>query len=448
MQAGVPDEQFSLLKFTCTRRAFFVYSSAACCHYFARTTLPPPCSPGRPRMARMLGVPASYANLTRCPADAACPPQSAPPQTRLPVVRRTALARPSSVPVVYGGRSGADLGPEAFVLRGGRSLGSGLRADMEARFGHDFSGVRVHDDERSDRSAKTSGAVAYTRGSDIYFRRGRYEPDRPKGRQLLAHELAHVVQQSNVSRAANGFPQPTSPGDRTEIEADRAATAVMLGERPVVSARVGPNPLSQRQTAPPPVPSGTGSAAPTPAPPTTMSISNVSGPTPSTCSAFLWQVNFTLPSASPAGGYFVQDVTISRNATDCSGTALAGSNLNYHYWEAWHVARGGTQDELVANGTFNYADQFSLSAVPGSSRGSFSFTGSVRFFEGLSLPASFVANNPATIAGDLPSTSTDPHLAGGTAAQTHNISGTWNCCPATPPAPAPSNQTTISSHTP
>jgi hypothetical protein len=77
---------------------------------------------------------------------------------------------------------------------------------MEARFGHDFSRVRIHADAGAAAAARAAGAAAYTLGPDITFAAGRYDPGSPAGRALLAHELAHVVQQRDghlgVQRAA------------------------------------------------------------------------------------------------------------------------------------------------------------------------------------------------------------------------------------------------------
>ena len=75
----------------------------------------------------------------------------------------------------------------------GRPLDPTTRAFFEPRFGRDLGSVRVHDDAAAARSARAMGAKAYTAGNDIVFARGRYAPDQPAGRELLAHELAHVV---------------------------------------------------------------------------------------------------------------------------------------------------------------------------------------------------------------------------------------------------------------
>lgn len=82
----------------------------------------------------------------------------------------------------------------------GRPLDDQLRGDMEKSFGVDFSDVRVHDDTSSDGLNRNMSAKAFTTGSDIFFRKGDYQPSNPGGQQLLAHELTHVVQQGAAQR--------------------------------------------------------------------------------------------------------------------------------------------------------------------------------------------------------------------------------------------------------
>ena len=79
---------------------------------------------------------------------------------------------------------------------GGQPLDAATRAYMEPRFGHDFSQVRIHADEQAASAAESVGARAYALGGDIVFGAREYAPDTASGRHLLAHELAHVVQQS------------------------------------------------------------------------------------------------------------------------------------------------------------------------------------------------------------------------------------------------------------
>lgn len=78
----------------------------------------------------------------------------------------------------------------------GQPLDASVRASLEPQFGYDFSGVRVHTDERASESAQAVGANAYTAGTHIAFGAGRYSPNMTSGRNLIAHELTHVAQQS------------------------------------------------------------------------------------------------------------------------------------------------------------------------------------------------------------------------------------------------------------
>jgi Domain of unknown function (DUF4157) len=81
----------------------------------------------------------------------------------------------------------------------GQPLDASARGYFETRFGHDFSRVRIHSDSLAYQAAAAVNANAYTVGSDLVFAAGRYAPDTRQGKQLLAHELTHVVQQSGGS---------------------------------------------------------------------------------------------------------------------------------------------------------------------------------------------------------------------------------------------------------
>jgi Domain of unknown function (DUF4157) len=116
------------------------------------------------------------------------------------------------------------------VLRStGQPLDRGTRDVMEARFGHDFSRVRVHTDRRAEESARAVDAVAYTVGNDIAFDTGRYAPGTQQGQYLLAHELTHVAQQSGQPASHLDKLSMTEPSDVSELEADAVAAAVTGG---------------------------------------------------------------------------------------------------------------------------------------------------------------------------------------------------------------------------
>lgn len=83
----------------------------------------------------------------------------------------------------------------------GRPLDATTRGFMEARFGHDFSSVRIHTDERAAKSARSVDALAYASGANIVFSGNAYNPHSHAGKHLLAHELAHVIQQNGAATA-------------------------------------------------------------------------------------------------------------------------------------------------------------------------------------------------------------------------------------------------------
>src|SRR5262249_47980297 len=132
------------------------------------------------------------------------------------------------------------------VLNSGHAqpMDTETRALMEARFGHDFSQVRVHTDRPAAESVDEVGAIAYTVGRDIVFGSGRYSPNSNAGRRLLAHELAHVVQQDR------GGPIPSeSTIGSLERSADQAAEDASSTNSPV-RVSIGSGPVLARQSEP------------------------------------------------------------------------------------------------------------------------------------------------------------------------------------------------------
>jgi hypothetical protein len=93
----------------------------------------------------------------------------------------------------------------------GRPLDPPTRSFMESRFGFDFRRVRIHDDSRAAESANAVNAAAFTVGNDVVFGKGRYDPGNESGRLLLAHELAHVVQQGGASGRMQRQPLAADP---------------------------------------------------------------------------------------------------------------------------------------------------------------------------------------------------------------------------------------------
>jgi hypothetical protein len=107
----------------------------------------------------------------------------------------------------------------------GQPLDAATLDFMEPRFGHDFSKVRIHAEGRDAIAARNVNASAYTVGQDIVFDSGRYMPETDTGKRLLAHELAHVVQQSRGGTITPP-PLPTHP---LEQAAHHAASTIVEG---------------------------------------------------------------------------------------------------------------------------------------------------------------------------------------------------------------------------
>ena len=104
---------------------------------------------------------------------------------------------------------------------GGQPLAPDVRRFYEPRMGYPLGGVRVHTDSHANSAATQLQAKAFTLGSDIFFSSGRYEPQTPQGKWLLAHELTHTVQQTPViSRKAI---RPSDPGFKAVVDRTQQA---------------------------------------------------------------------------------------------------------------------------------------------------------------------------------------------------------------------------------
>ena len=151
-----------------------------------------------------------------------------------------------------------------------------MGAQVGGALGADFSGVKVHTDTKADALNRSLSAKAFTTGSDIFFSQGAYQPGSSSGKQLLAHELTHVVQQGsarlNKVQTKRGVAMPDgarraakpnrmqfkmtvgAATDRYEQEAERVAAQVVRAPTPFMSfaqrasekAELQPMPPAQR----------------------------------------------------------------------------------------------------------------------------------------------------------------------------------------------------------
>jgi hypothetical protein len=138
-------------------------------------------------------------------------------------------------PLAHGAAQGAGITADGTVhsdvqaridsTRGsGTALDAGVADRMSSTLG-DLSDVRVHTDSTADQLNRSVSARAFATGTDVYFAKGEYRPGSPSGDQLIAHELAHVVQQRGSS--SSGRLSVSQPGDATEREADSVAGKIV-----------------------------------------------------------------------------------------------------------------------------------------------------------------------------------------------------------------------------
>jgi hypothetical protein len=134
-----------------------------------------------------------------------------------------------------GGAGIPDVAPRIEATRGGAPLSPELRRSFEPRFGFEFGRVRVHADGEADALSRSLGARAFTYGNDIFFRGGPLDTASARGRRLIAHELAHVVQQSS-----------STPGIQRQTDAEFEAAQGL--DTSIADGRMVRDPGVDRQT--------------------------------------------------------------------------------------------------------------------------------------------------------------------------------------------------------
>jgi hypothetical protein len=148
-------------------------------------------------------------------------------------LRRYADDRLGTTAPLPAGTPGKSTLSERLVRRAADRSGSALPGDVRERFesslGTDLSGVRVHTGAESAAAAESVGAKAYAVGQDIHFGAGHYDPSSRDGLFLIAHEVAHTVQQSGATPSRQNKLEVSEPGDTAEVDADRAAAAMVDG---------------------------------------------------------------------------------------------------------------------------------------------------------------------------------------------------------------------------
>ena len=138
---------------------------------------------------------------------------------------KTLQAKPAGVSQVGTEEAVASSTVQGTILKPGQPLDKDAQSFFGKRFGYDFSQVRVHSDEQSTASAKALHARAYTVGNHVVFSENEYSPHTVIGKKLLAHELAHVIQQSS------GNPQIQRQSEVEHKEEEPQAAGQLNGEQ-------------------------------------------------------------------------------------------------------------------------------------------------------------------------------------------------------------------------
>lgn len=132
----------------------------------------------------------------------------------------------------------------------GERLAPSIRGEMEPKFGHDFSNARVHHDSRADSSSEKMNARAFTVGNQISFAQGQYSPFSLHGKELLAHELVHVVQNNRAQRTQSvAAPMRVRRStDTSERLATKFATRVSRGQSVQVPENVPLSGIARKES--------------------------------------------------------------------------------------------------------------------------------------------------------------------------------------------------------
>jgi hypothetical protein len=175
-----------------------------------------------------------------------------PMNTSMPVRKSAGAVSRHIAPAVHPGKTPAQSQTQyappivqEVVESPGEAMNAEIRQPSEARFSHDFGRLRIHTDEKAAASALTVNANAYTVGSHIVFGQNQYQPRSERGLRLIAHELAHVVQQQNVGETAARI-KIGSPASAAETEAKNSANALTRGDRIAPIKSRTSNPTVQR----------------------------------------------------------------------------------------------------------------------------------------------------------------------------------------------------------
>ncbi|MET0908961.1 MAG: DUF4157 domain-containing protein, partial [Ilumatobacteraceae bacterium] len=131
-------------------------------------------------------------------------------------------------PLAGGALDAATTGRIQAARGGGQALPDTLRSPMEQSFGRSLDNVRVHTDTQADELSRSISAKAFTTGNDIFFASGQFQPSAAGGQHLIAHEVAHTVQQSGGGDVGRAVQRDVGQDDLIQREPDDPAAEARL----------------------------------------------------------------------------------------------------------------------------------------------------------------------------------------------------------------------------
>jgi hypothetical protein len=315
-----------------------------------------------------------------------------------------------------GGRDAGDAASVRHRLGPGRPLDGSVRGRMESAFGVSFSNVRMHTDGAAAGLSDELNARAFTVGEHVAFGASEYRPGTIIGDALLAHELAHVVQQGNGAQANHAGGDAQTPvlerdADRSAVGAVASLWTSVRNALPSVSPRATSGLRLSRC-------SKDKKEAPKVA---TLAHRTTSGPTDEGCGGYTWATQWSVDNATNAtNGFVVQKLIFDLQRQICAGGT---DNFAKTYWEAWEVRSGQVYIGTSANR--HNADTFHVAGTP-DEKGVNIEEGYAKYIDGYTAPTSW-GNVPE--AGDLPATTVEPAGWSNDGTYHRKIKTEFDCCP-------------------
>lgn len=152
-------------------------------------------------------------------------------QGKIPAQSESQIPFHASVSIQRAASEDEDKKAPTEMTQSGQPLDAAAKEHMESAFGEDLAEVQIHTDEKTQKRADDLGARAFTHERDIYFGKDEYNPSTQSGKELLAHELSHVIQQKK-SQTSEHTGLVSGSGESLERQAEGAAHDILSGRQP------------------------------------------------------------------------------------------------------------------------------------------------------------------------------------------------------------------------